>query len=204
MLAERLHPEPIPSLTETPSMVRRGSTVRVRQRALQKPRKPRLPVSGALARSTACARYGALCGAFSSRSVSVSRQNRPHRDQELLRAATPPRGPLLYHARGRGFESRRFRPLHTAFPAALSWRATKHAVNACFGRTATMRPSSSQTRSKINWGSSRFASGSPSPGQKMPKSSSTRPANSGVRAGLPRIRRALPRGPRAAQRTPAL
>jgi hypothetical protein len=33
MLAERLHPEPIPRLTETPSMVRRGSTVRVRQRA---------------------------------------------------------------------------------------------------------------------------------------------------------------------------
>jgi hypothetical protein len=74
MLAERLHPEPIPSLTETPSRVRRGSTVRVRQRALQKRRKAGLRLSSALARSTACGGYGALYGASRSRSVSVRGQ----------------------------------------------------------------------------------------------------------------------------------
>src|SRR5262249_35668092 len=57
-------------------MVRRGSTVRVRQRALQKPRKPGLLLSGPLARSTACGGYGALYGAFRSRDVSVRGENR--------------------------------------------------------------------------------------------------------------------------------
>src|SRR5712692_3564761 len=47
-------------------MVRRGSTVRVRQRALEKPRKRGLLLSLSLARSTACGGYGALCGAFRS------------------------------------------------------------------------------------------------------------------------------------------
>ena len=48
-------------------MVRRGSTVRVRQRALQKSRKAGLSVSDGLARSPARGRYGALYGAFRSR-----------------------------------------------------------------------------------------------------------------------------------------
>src|SRR6266536_4822338 len=48
-------------------MVRRGSTVRVRQRALQKPRKTGLLRSGALARPTTSGRYGARYGAFRSR-----------------------------------------------------------------------------------------------------------------------------------------
>jgi hypothetical protein len=47
-------------------MVRRGSTVRVRQRALQRPRKAGL-LSARLARSPACGRYGALNGAFRSK-----------------------------------------------------------------------------------------------------------------------------------------
>src|SRR5438094_8127895 len=45
-------------------MVRRGSTVRVRQRALQRPRKPQLTLSVVLAESAACGRDGALYGAF--------------------------------------------------------------------------------------------------------------------------------------------
>ena len=50
-----------------PAMVRRGSPVRVRKRALQKSRKAALSLSGVLARSPACGRYGALHGAFRSR-----------------------------------------------------------------------------------------------------------------------------------------
>jgi hypothetical protein len=57
-----------------PQMVRRGSTVRVRQRALQKPRKAGLLLERSLARSTASGRYGALYGAFRSRSVSLRGQ----------------------------------------------------------------------------------------------------------------------------------
>ena len=53
-------------------MVRRGSTVRVRQRALQKPRKTGLFLSVALAQSPACGRYGALYGAFRSKTPRAS------------------------------------------------------------------------------------------------------------------------------------
>jgi hypothetical protein len=84
-------PKPLPWVATScraPKMVRRGSTVRVRQRALQKPRKTRLLLSGALARFTARGRYGALYGAFRSRSVSVRREKRPHCDQKVLSAAT--------------------------------------------------------------------------------------------------------------------
>jgi hypothetical protein len=48
-------------------MVRRGSTVRVRQRALQKRRRLAPFVSDLFAVSRTCGRYGALCGAFRSR-----------------------------------------------------------------------------------------------------------------------------------------
>jgi hypothetical protein len=64
-----------------PRMVRRGSTVRVRQRALAKAPQPGLLLSGPLARSTACGGYGAPYGALSSRSVSVRREKRPRCDQ---------------------------------------------------------------------------------------------------------------------------
>jgi hypothetical protein len=57
--------------------VRRGSTVRVRQRALQKPRKSRLSPSAELARAPVCGEYGAVYGAFSSEMASGKRQNRP-------------------------------------------------------------------------------------------------------------------------------
>jgi hypothetical protein len=70
-------------------MVRRGSTVRVRQRALQKPRKAGLGLSGSLARSTACGSYGALYGAFRSRSVSAKRKKR------AIAIAPGPRPPPL-------------------------------------------------------------------------------------------------------------
>ncbi len=52
-------------------MVRRGSTVRVRQRALQKPRKAGLLLSVALAQSPECSGYGALYGAFRSKTPSA-------------------------------------------------------------------------------------------------------------------------------------
>jgi hypothetical protein len=48
-------------------MVRRGSTVRVRQRALQKPRKRGFFLSDAVAQSSACGGYGVRYGAFRSR-----------------------------------------------------------------------------------------------------------------------------------------
>jgi hypothetical protein len=48
------------------SMVRRGSTVRVRQRALQKSRKPVAFRSERLAEAPVCGRYGAVYGAFRS------------------------------------------------------------------------------------------------------------------------------------------
>ena len=75
-------------------LVRRGSTVRVRQRALQKPRKAQLFLSGALERSTACGRYGALYRAFRSRSVSVTAKNGPIAVRPAS-APTPPRRPPL-------------------------------------------------------------------------------------------------------------
>jgi hypothetical protein len=56
-------------------MVRRGSTVRVRQRALQKPRKSGLFLSSQLAESPACGRYGALYGAFRFENQSASRRS---------------------------------------------------------------------------------------------------------------------------------
>ncbi len=66
------------------SMVRRGSTVRVRQRALQKPRKPASFLSDPLALSPTCVGYGALYGAFREKSP-VARQLR----QQKRRAVTP-------------------------------------------------------------------------------------------------------------------
>jgi catechol 2,3-dioxygenase-like lactoylglutathione lyase family enzyme len=62
-----------------PKMVRRGSTVRVRQRALQERRKPALVVSRELARSPACGGYGALYGAlrFRTRAGSVGNGRDP-------------------------------------------------------------------------------------------------------------------------------
>ena len=49
-----------PTATVSQRMVRRGSPVRVRKRALQKSRKAGLSVSDGLARSSACGRYRAL------------------------------------------------------------------------------------------------------------------------------------------------
>src|SRR6266568_4271486 len=48
-------------------MVRRGSPVRVRKRALQRPRKAGPFLSPGLARSPVCGGYGALYGAFRSK-----------------------------------------------------------------------------------------------------------------------------------------
>src|SRR6266568_9067999 len=66
-------------------MVRRGSTVRVRQRALQKPRITALFVSDRVADSRTWARYGALYGAFRSK-TPTERAARPNREA----APTPP------------------------------------------------------------------------------------------------------------------
>jgi len=57
------------------SMIRRGSAVRVRQRALQKTSKSRPFVSDRLARAPVCRRYRAFYGAFRSERRSVAR---PH------------------------------------------------------------------------------------------------------------------------------
>jgi hypothetical protein len=66
-------------------MVRRGSAVRVRQRALQKPRKSRLFLSARLARASVCGGYGAVYGAFSSETASGERQNWPRSARIVLR-----------------------------------------------------------------------------------------------------------------------
>jgi catechol 2,3-dioxygenase-like lactoylglutathione lyase family enzyme len=80
-----------------PKMVRRGSTVRVRQRALQKPRKSRLFVSKELARAPVCGGYGAVYGAFRSRTPSWCprwrrsrgyRRGRVRRRRSVLRAGS--------------------------------------------------------------------------------------------------------------------
>src|SRR5438094_45643 len=55
-------------------MVRRGSTVRVRQRALQKRRTSALSRSGRLALDPACGGYGAVYGAFASTTPLRRRQ----------------------------------------------------------------------------------------------------------------------------------
>src|ERR671922_2459025 len=51
-------------------MVRRGSTVRVRQRALQKRRTSAFSHSAQFARTAACSAYGAVYGAFASRTLA--------------------------------------------------------------------------------------------------------------------------------------
>src|SRR5712672_1725470 len=53
-------------------MVRRGSTVRVRQRALQKRRTPALLRSDQLAPRRLCGGYGAVYGAFALRTSDVA------------------------------------------------------------------------------------------------------------------------------------
>src|SRR5215203_5385994 len=65
-----------------------GSTVRVRQRALQKPRKSRLSRSAELARPPVCGRYGGVYGALSSEAASGKRQKLAGQD----RAPSPVRG----------------------------------------------------------------------------------------------------------------
>src|SRR5579872_195789 len=55
-------------MLKSASMVRRGSTVRVRQRALQKRRTSALSRSGGLAHRRTCGGYGAVYGAFASNS----------------------------------------------------------------------------------------------------------------------------------------
>ena len=57
-------------------MVRRGSPVRVRKRALQKRLKAELFFSGSVAELPACGRYGALDGAFRSKTPSATRRFR--------------------------------------------------------------------------------------------------------------------------------
>src|SRR5258707_15538819 len=57
-------------------MVRRGSTVRVRQRALQKPRKSGLSRMCSVGVEGHQAQYGAVYGAFARRSRSGKRGNR--------------------------------------------------------------------------------------------------------------------------------
>ena len=71
-------------------MVRRGSTVRVRQRALQKRRKSRLFLSRAFAGTPVCGACGALYGAFRIRGHAPKRRKWAH-SQEGPRQA----GPLL-------------------------------------------------------------------------------------------------------------
>jgi hypothetical protein len=70
-------PEPLPWVATSClrcSMVRRGSTVRVRQRVCKSAANRRLVLSAPLARSPPCVRYGALYGAFRFRSPGPRRR----------------------------------------------------------------------------------------------------------------------------------
>jgi hypothetical protein len=68
-------------------MVRRGSPVRVRKRALQKSRKSALFVWRELARSPACSAYGALYGAFRFRAHAPKRRKWTHSPEGCLGAS---------------------------------------------------------------------------------------------------------------------
>ena len=69
-------PKPLPRVAtgcQEERMVRRGSAVRVRQRALQSPCKRASFLSAALAESATCIRYGGVYGASRFRTASSSR-----------------------------------------------------------------------------------------------------------------------------------
>jgi hypothetical protein len=70
------------------SMVRRGSTVRVRQRALQKPRKRGFFLSDAVAQSSACGGYGAVYGALTLRCARSNRIDSEFRAVEVDQKAS--------------------------------------------------------------------------------------------------------------------
>src|SRR5690242_16757323 len=74
-------------------MVRRGSTVRVRQRALQKRRTSALSRSGRLALRRTCGGYGAVYGAFAStRPTRFTRSASPAAtttQQEIVHSLVP-------------------------------------------------------------------------------------------------------------------
>jgi hypothetical protein len=72
-------------------MVRRGSAVRVRQRALQKRRKSVLLLRQKLARFPTCRGHGALCGAFRSRTRRRKRRKSTHSPERLSDGAEPTR-----------------------------------------------------------------------------------------------------------------
>ena len=124
-------------------MVRRGSTVRVRQRALQKPRKAGLLLSDPLARRTACSGYGALYGAFRLRSVSVAAKKRPNRGQSRgsVRPDSSTPTAALITSEVAGSESRRSRLLEV--PAAGATRRRGCSVGCwrrvTFGRGSVRR-----------------------------------------------------------------
>jgi hypothetical protein len=69
--------QPVATSCRGTLMVRRGSTVRVRQRALRNPRKSGTSCSGRLARRPSCGEYGAVYGAFASASHSLGGSTSP-------------------------------------------------------------------------------------------------------------------------------
>jgi hypothetical protein len=81
-LGPRANRPPNSQLDPRPSFIERGSTVRIRQRALQKPRKSGLFRSDRLAPRRSCDRYGAVYGAFSFRTAAESRQIWQHKPFE--------------------------------------------------------------------------------------------------------------------------
>jgi len=99
------------------AMVRRGSTVRVRQRALQKRRTSALLRSGELAPTPTCGGYGAVYGAFASASRSPGRRERRERGMDVC-----PVSPRSQRERTAGLSSSVSRspsvPLSLARPSA--------------------------------------------------------------------------------------
>ena len=90
-------PKPLPSVAtscRSDHMVRRGSTVRVRQRALQKRRIVALFRSDGLAPSPTCGAYGAVYGSFGSRTVSAKGRARVKHVSRHSKPARQPAGAL--------------------------------------------------------------------------------------------------------------
>ena len=89
-------PKPLPwvaTACDRTLMARRGSTVRVRQRALQKRRKRRFLLSAGVAESPVCGWFGALYGALRFRRRSQKGQERRFRVPACTAVAAPVRLP---------------------------------------------------------------------------------------------------------------
>ena len=116
------------------SMVRRGSTVRVRQRALQSPRESRLFLSNQPARAPVCGRYGAVLWSVAE-SHRTAAMDRNGLSQVRMNSSGRHERALGRRRLTDEFSGSRRRPLLQDGPFS-AWRAEVHEARHSFG-TAT-------------------------------------------------------------------